>query len=384
MLEIQKKYIYLNFCGISPFFDSALEKKQQLERLHNQKGVLFFSDFPDIVRKFRNNYSRLLKTNPENISFVKNTSEAISIIANGYPFESENDEILSFIHEYPANHYSWKLLERKNKAKLILIPNNKRVARNFSKIPDDYVVGFNLEDIQKFISSRTKIISLSHVQFTSGFACNLKKIGEFCKQNHIDFIVDAAQSLGCLPVYPDEWNISAIASSGWKWLLGPIGSGILYTSPQFRKKIDFVLAGPDMMKQGTNFLDHTWNPYEDARKFEYSTYSYADLYALSVCVEELILKYGIENIQKHIFELHDIFKSICSKSNKVQFIEWEEENRSGILSVIVDEPEKIANHLKQRNIITTVRGNYLRIAPHIITTKEEIIKSAETLLEVLH
>ncbi|GIX40960.1 MAG: aminotransferase [Leptospiraceae bacterium] len=384
VFPFKEKYIYLNFCGVSPFYNPARLKKEEFEKKQSEMGALVFLEYPDILDKFHQAVANLLKTKKENISFVKNTAEGLSLIANGYPFESPEDEIISFIHEYPSNHYPWKLQEIKKKAKLKLIPNNKNVLLNKNDIPDNYVYGFTLEDIKKLITPKTKIISISHVQFTSGFAINLKEIGEFCKKHHIDLIIDAAQSLGSIPIYPEEYHISAIASSGWKWLLGPIGSGILYTSEDFRKKIDYSMVGADIMIQGMDYLNHTWQPYTDGKKFEYSTTPVSDAIALTECIENLILKNGIENIYKHILELHQLFKETCKPSEHIQYLEFPDENRSGILSLIVNNPQRISLLLREKNIISTVRGNYLRIAPHIMITKEEMRKAAEILNEIIN
>lgn len=376
----KKNFIYLNFCGISPLHPESYKAKKEFDKKQSELGAFVFQEYPNIHKNFRVAYAQLLKTSPENISFVKNTAEGLSLIANGYPFEPE-DEILSFTYEYPSNHYPWKLQEIKKRAKLKLIPNNRNVIYNSKEIPENYVIGFSLEDIKNLVTKKTKIIALSSVQFTSGFFCDLKEIGEFCKANNIDFIVDAAQSLGSLPMYPEEYHISAIASSGWKWLLGPIGSGILYTSPEFRKKIEITMVGADIMIQGTDYLNHNWQPFEDGRKFEYSTLNYSDIIALTKSCEEIV-KIGIENIKNYIFSLHKIFKENC-KSKKIKFLEFKEENRSGILSLIVEEPQKVANFLKENQIVCTVRGNYLRIAPHYMITKEEILKVAQILNKIL-
>lgn len=376
----KKNFIYLNFCGISPLHPESYKVKTEFDKKHSELGVLVFQEYPNILKNFRIAFAQLLKTIPENISFVKNTAEGLSLIANGYPFEPE-DEILSFTYEYPSNHYPWKLQEIKKRAKLKLIPNNRNVIYNSKEIPENYVIGFSLEDIKNLTTKKTKIIALSSVQFTSGFLCDLKEIGEFCKANHIDLIVDAAQSLGSIPLYPEEYHISAIASSGWKWLLGPIGSGILYTSSEFRKKIEITMVGADIMVQGTDYLNHTWQPFEDGRKFEYSTLPYSDILALTKSCEEII-KFGIENIKKNLFNLQKIFKENC-KNKKIKFLEFKEENRSGILSLVVEEPQKIVNYLKENQIICTVRGNYLRIAPHYMITEEEILKVIQILNKIL-
>ncbi len=379
----KEKYIYLNFCGVSPLYNPARLAKSELENKLSEMGTLVFLEYKDILKNLHETVAKLLNTSKENISFVKNTAEGLSLIANGFPFESPDDEIISFIHEYPSNHYPWKLLEIKKRAKLKLIPNNKNIVLNKEEIPDGFVYGFSLKDIENLVTKKTKIIAISHVQFTSGFTANLKEIGKFCKENNIDLIIDAAQSLGCIPLYPEEYNISAIAASGWKWLLGPIGSGILYTSKEFRDKIENVMAGADLMKQGQDYLNHSWQPYTDGRKFEYSTISISDALALKVCIEELILKNNIENIYKKIKELHYVFKSTCKPSKNLKYLEFKEENQSGILSIILPDPDTVSSLLRKKNIICTVRGNYLRIAPHFMISEKEMVHVAEILNSII-
>ncbi|MFN3604453.1 MAG: aminotransferase class V-fold PLP-dependent enzyme [Leptonema sp. (in: bacteria)] len=379
IFPFKNHFIYLNFCGIAPLHPHALKKKIEFEKKHSQLGAFVFNEYPDLLKKFRDQFAKLLKTSPENISFVKNTAEGLSLIANGYPFEPD-DEILSYIHEYPSNHYPWKMQEFKKRAKLKLIKNNPKLALNAKEISKDYPIGFSLRDIENLTTKKTKVLAISSVQFTSGFAANLKEIGKFCKENQIDLVVDAAQSLGSLPLYPEEYHISAIASSGWKWLMGPIGSGILYTSKEFREKIEVTMAGADLMLQGSDYLNHTWQPYTDGRKFEYSTLPYSDILALTICAEFLFHE-SIESIQERIFYLHRIFKENC-KNQKIRFLEFNKENQSGILSLVVENPNQIVSILKENRILCTVRGNFVRVAPHFMITEQEIEKVVDVMNQI--
>ncbi len=366
----------MNYCGISPLLFKAFKKKFEFEKKLSKLGVLVFKEYPNILKDFKQGFGKLLRTSSENISFVRNTAEGLSLIANGYPFEP-NDEILSYVNEYPSNHYPWKLQELKKRAKLKLIPDNRNLVQNSNEIPNRNPIGFTIEDIETLTTKKTKIIAISSVQFTSGFAADLRKIGQFCKDHKIDLVVDAAQSLGAIPLYPEEYHISAIASSGWKWLLGPLGSGILYTSPEFRNKIEITMAGADLMIQGNDYLNHQWQPFTDGRKFEYSTMPYGDILALNECVTN-ILEHQVENIRNKIFFLHLVFKKNIT-TKKIKFLNFNHNNESPILSIVVENPEKVASYLKEKKIITTVRGNYLRIAPHYMTTEEEIVITAEVL-----
>ncbi|MBK8877387.1 MAG: aminotransferase class V-fold PLP-dependent enzyme [Haliscomenobacter sp.] len=140
---------------------------------------------------------------------------------------SPGDEIITFTHEYPADYYPWVIQELKG-VSLKLIPN--RPAR--SDIDPGLVGWFSIEDLEELITPRTRIIALSHVQFTSGFAADLQAIGALCKERGIDFIVDAAQSLGSMPLCPENGTFPPLpreAGNG-SWALGV---GVFYTSPPF-------------------------------------------------------------------------------------------------------------------------------------------------------
>jgi len=95
--------------------------------------------------------------------------------------------------------------------------------------------------------------------------------------------------VGCLPLYPEEYNVAAVAVSSWKWLMGPFGAGLLYTSAEFRDKIEVTMVGSASMQQGLEYLDHTWNPHVDGRKFEYSTLSWEHLAALNGLLDAVFL-----------------------------------------------------------------------------------------------
>ena len=76
----------------------------------------------------------------------------------------------------------------------------------------------------------------------SGFRANINELAEFCQKQNIDLIIDAAQSAGIIPLYPEELKIAAVVASGWKWLGGILGTALLYTNPNFRKKISLIYS----------------------------------------------------------------------------------------------------------------------------------------------
>ena len=232
---------FLAYCSVSPLNQPASDRAQKYLQRQSEvgRGIIFeYSGDEHVGQRFHNNFATMLKTQPENISMATNTSEGLSMIANGYPFEP-GDQIISYVNEYPANHYPWVIQAQRRGVELVQL-SDVDVAQEdrpyTAPIPDSFARGWSFAELESVVTDRTRVIAISHVQFTSGFAADLPKLGAFCKERGIDLVVDAAQGLGCLPLYPDEWNIACIASAGWKWLLGPVGTGLLYTSPSSGRK----------------------------------------------------------------------------------------------------------------------------------------------------
>lgn len=373
LFPIRKKYIYLNHCGVSPLFMSAYRKEVEIAEGHLSDGVIFLGDrYPAILERLRNAAGKLMNTSPQNIAFVRNTTEGISLVANGYPL-AKCDEIITYEYEYPATYYPWKLQEKRG-ARLILVPGQSVAARGGGSIPGPWT----MRDLEERTTSKTRIITMSHVQFTNGYAGDLREIGAFCKEHRIDLVIDAAQSLGSLPVYPENDNVAAIVASGWKWLMGPLGTGIMCTSEEFREKIEPVMVGAEVMRQGMNYLDHSWDPHRSAKRFEYSTSPISLAAALEVCITDLVLSSGVDNIRAEIVRLQDIFMRQLDQ-DRYQPMLYPDVHRSGILSIVCPEPDMVVQRLLERGIVCSSRGGYLRIAPHFYNTEEEMVRAAAAL-----
>lgn len=370
----RREMAFMGHCSISPLYSKAADIAVELIRgqeLHG--GAPLIEAYMEQLHKLKAHTAALLRSRPENIAAVKNTSEALSMVANGYPFEP-GDEAVSFVQEYPANHHPWRLQELARGVKLKLLSNIP--ARE--DIPASMIGRWSMEEMESLVTSRTRVIALSHVQFTSGYAADLRQLGSFCKERGIDLIIDAAQSLGAMPLYPEEWNIAALASAGWKWLLGPMGIGVLYTSPAFRDKLRPVQVGAESMKQEFDFMNLEWDLQRTARRFEYSTLPVPLVAALAAAIGDVHARYGAEAIFREILRLQDIFLARLDNPACKPLL-FEPAHRSGILSVYCDKLDEVKKKLSAKGIVCAPRSGFLRVAPHFYNTEEDMGVLAEVL-----
>jgi selenocysteine lyase/cysteine desulfurase len=373
LFPVKDRYVFLSHCSIAPLYRPAFEKEREIADAQSRTGLLIYSRYDAVLQGLRDAAAGVLRTSADNLAFIKNTTEGIGLIANGYPF-SPGDEIISYVHEYPANHYPWKLQERRG-ARLVLLPNRDIT----ESAPAGWPVAWTMSDLEAHVTPRTRVIALSHVQFASGYAAEMTPLADFCRARGIDLVLDIAQSMGCLPIYPEELAAAAAVSSGWKWLLGPVGTGLMYTSKTFREKLGPVMVGAETMRQGTNYLNHAWDLHESAKRFEYSTTPISVAAALECSVRELPLHYGLEAISAEAYRLQDAFLSALDL-RRFHPVFGPEIQRTPILSLIVPEgADKVRRYLLKNNVVCTERGGYLRVAPHFYNTEEEMERAAKLL-----
>ncbi len=373
---IQDECIYLNHCGISPLHPAAAAAARQWDETHMRSGIGVFAKLGDPTLAVRRAAAQLLEVPLDDLSFLRNTAEGLSLVANGLPLEP-GDRIVSYLHEYPSNHYPWRLQATRG-ATLELLPDRPCG----SGLPEGQPRGFELEDLERLLrAGRVRAVALSHVQFTSGFMVDLDAVGRLCRQHDAWLIVDAAQSLGAIPLRPLQWGVDAIAASGWKWLLGPIGSGLLYTSPRLRAALKCTMAGADLMEQGDDYLNHAWQPHRDGRFFEYSTAHMGSASALAACIQEIQLHFGPEPIATETSRLRQLLRERLDPDRfpRVQF-----PGPGGpILSWAVPQADRVARRATKSGVTVTQRGGYLRTAPHFYNTDDEILRAVDVLHEAV-
>lgn len=363
--------IFLGHCSVSPLYRRAARAIRDFTDDIAAHGVGGLKPHLDILPRLHANGARLLGCAAADISFVHNTAEAMSMVANGYPFAA-GDQVISYLHEYPSNHYPWVLQERRG-VELIQLADCDPIG---DRGDDSRPRGWSMDELEAKVTARTRVVAVSHVQFSSGYAADLRRLGGFCRERGIDLVVDCAQSLGCLPINPEECHIAALAASGWKWLLGPWASGLLYTSGELRRKLQPVMAGPGMMRQHLDYLDHRWNPHDDGRLFEYSTLAWDHAAGLNAVLEDIFQRYDGAAIRDEVFRLQEVFLAHCDP-DLVKPLRFARDNRSGIVALeVAGDLAAIMAQLAAAGVVMTGPAGYLRLAPHFYQSDRQMIRAA--------
>jgi len=356
LFPVYNQGIYLNYAAISPF--SQLNEMVFID-YYNKRSHLpvdIYDSLEQIKEKFKINIEKLINAESgKNIAVVPNTSVGLNIVAQGLKLK-KNDRVLLNTMEFPANIYPFVNLENKGIKIDWIEPKNGKIL---------------LEQIEKSAKKRTKIISISFVQFLNGFKAELKEIGEFCRDNNIIFVVDGIQGAGVIPLDVQQYYIDAFSTGGHKWLMWPMGTGFLYLSNNILKKVEPVFAGWLSVKDSWNFFDYKLDFLDSADKYEPGTLNFLGL----VSAEKMLKKFlelGIKDINARILELTDrLIEGL--KDLGIDIVTPEEKKyRSGIVSIKTGNNEKVFKKLLLKNIFLSLREDIIRFSVHCTNTEEEI------------
>ena len=359
LFPITKRYNYLNHAAVSPLPLPTLEAvAAQLRDVH-ESGSVNFQDWLDTKEQARRLLAGMLAARPDQVAFMRNTSDALSTVANGLTWR-HGDNIVTFRGEFPSNIYPW-----------LRIRDVFGVEIRMCEERDGRV---DFEDLAKLIDRRTRVVTVSHVQFASGFRMDLERLGRLVRQHDALLVVDAIQALGVVPIDVESELVDVAAGASHKWLLAPEGVGYLYLSDRARDRIQPTLVGWISVPQPEDFqnFEQGWN--KGTLAWETGTGPSSLVYGLKASLE-LLTALGVEQTARYLEQLTDhlcdrlrakTYEVVSSRvpGEKSQIVCIHPASGISAMALYV--------HLKKQNIITAPRGDRLRIAPHVYNTQEEI------------
>lgn len=367
LFPLTRNTVYLNHAAISPPPTTSIAAVQsQLQDVHTN-GSLNFLNWLSTKESARKLLAQLLGARPEQVAFMRNTSDALSSVANGINWKP-GDNIVTFSREFPSNIYPWLRIRDQFGVEVRMC--EERSGR------------IDLEELESLIDDRTQVVSVSHVQFASGFRTDLERLGRCARKHDALFVVDTIQSLGVIPVDVKAEYVDVAAGAGHKWLLSPEGVGYLYLSDRARERVQPTLVGwvsvPDP-DDHTNW-EQGWN--KGALAWETGTGPAALLYGFEASLK-LLIELGPAQIELYLEQLTDY---LCEELDDTPY-EIVSSRVRGEKSQIVCirhccglTPMDLYSKLKRQRIVTAPRSDRLRIAPHVYNTREELDQLIAALL----
>ena len=336
----------------------------------SQPWTITPADFFKESEEARILFSQIISSSSEDIAIIPAASYGIAIAALNLPIKKD-ENVVVLEEQFPSNYYVWSENVKRADGKLVVV---KRPAE-----------GSLTSAILTTISEKTAVVALPNCHWTDGAVVDLLEVSAKCRQYGAALVLDLAQSAGVVPFSVKEIDPDFVIAPCYKWLLGPYSLGFLYVAPR---------------RQGGNPLEHNWIDransedfaglvnYRDefqpgARKFDVGERSNFALMPMAVAALKQLLEWDVENISE---TLAAFTETIALRATELGLnVAPANERASHLMGIrfLDGVPKELLGNLAQRKVYVSVRGNSVRVSPHLYNTDNDVDRLFDALSAVL-
>jgi cysteine desulfurase / selenocysteine lyase len=366
LFPVTRRYTYLNSAAVSPMPSVTADAVYSQLKDESENGTVNYLEWVATKDRARALVAELLGVRAEQIAFMRNTSDGFASVANGMKWR-RGDNIVTFAKEFPANFYAWRMVRDRYGVELRLCPERD------GRIDADELIAL--------IDENTRLVSISAVQFASGFRADLERIGRAARAVDALFAADIIQGFGAMPFDLPAQFVDIACGASHKWLFAPEGCGLLYLSDRARDRVEPSLVGWISVETPWDFEDFEQPFKPNALAWESGTAGAALFYGLEQSLK-ILRETGLGRIEAYLEELSDYLCELVAGKNFDLVSSRAKGEKSQIVCLRPRGPQtssEIAKRLEANKIIVSPRGERLRIAPHFFNDRADIEKLAESL-----
>jgi cysteine desulfurase/selenocysteine lyase len=338
----------------------AVQQALEWKKFPHQMPPETYFHLPDRVRS---SLAKMIGGEAQQIAITTGTTGGLAAVARGLEWQPQ-DEVLIAKGEFPSHFATFLPLAAAGKLAVKVVEPRARF--------------ISADDFIEQIGPRTRLVSTSLVRFDTGSRLDAVRVARACHQAGALLLLDAAQCVGAMPINVAELEADFVAASGYKWLLGPYGTGFFWARTEL---IEQMRVGP-----------FYWMALEDAAKFHTlsagefrlakgarrwdspETASFLNLAAVDASLE-FLLRVGVETVWEHNRELIAELVERLPLDRFVLASPSDPDERGPYICIVARKQEKTAavfEQLRQAGVIVSLREGALRIAPHLYNSGRDL------------
>ena len=362
---IADRCVYLDNAGAAPNPRRTVEAVSRFLQEYSEGGIYrHWEHYESLVDGVRDALATLLGAGRDEVALVGSASEGINIIAHALPWQPGDRVVITDL-EFPSNVYPWLHLSR--------LGVEIRVAAH-----EDGVVP--AERIVELIDERTRLVSLSHVTFASGYRQDVARVAPACRSAGARLLVDATQSAGWLPLDVCALGADFVVCAGFKWLLSPHGTGALYCRRELLAETTPRYASWLSVREPFDFRrPRAAELAADARRFMLTPNLAISAFIGMLTSLRLLLEVGVERVHDHVMELGGLLRASARDLGLTTWADGPPETQSPIVNVRVPDARAMVEALRAQDVIAVERLGGVRLSPHLYNTAAEIRRAMEAL-----
>lgn len=341
---------------------SAADEVADLTHRRNLRHGFEEAELGAIQRRCRGALAALLQVDATEIALAPNTSYGVNLAAALVAQRCAPGRIVVSAGEFPANVLPWKALSDRG-FRVELVPTDE----DGSPREDALIEALRAPDV--------RALSVSAVQFVTGYRADLEALGAACRARDLLFCVDAIQAVGAVPLHPRAIHADVVACGGQKWLCAPWGSGFAWIRGELHEGFEPPMVSWLATADGADFDDLLHYRMEwrtDARKYELATLGLQDYLGLARAAE-IFQEVGVDRIEEHLGTvLAPLLEWMASRPDVRPITPRDPARRAGIVSFRSPAVPRLAAALAAERVVVAVREGALRFAPHFYNTQAEM------------
>jgi selenocysteine lyase/cysteine desulfurase len=363
--------LYANHAAIAPWPRVASQAVVEFARENCELGAEKYGRW--LLREIhtRQKLAGLINAvSADDIALLKNTTEGICTVANGIDWQ-RGDNLVLPAGEFPSNRMPWLALQR-------LGVEVREVDIRSTAEPEEALLAR--------IDKRTRLLSVSAVQWTDGLRLRLEILGSTCQQNNVLFFVDAIQQLGAMQLDVQACGIDFLAADGHKWLLAPEGIAVFYCRESARGQLQLRQHGWRMVDEPYQFNRDQWLPSKTATCFEAGSPNTLGQTALHACVG-LLQDVGMQHVEAYITANSlDLSKGLADIPGLELVRPFDPQRVSGIVSFRSPGSDLARLHqtLQDQQLSCAVRGDAIRLSPHFYQAGKPLLEMLSVIEDSLN
>ncbi len=370
LFDIPDDLAYLNCAYISPSLRSVTEAGRAGVDRKAQPWRITAPDFFDESERARELFARISGATAEQIAIIPAVSYGVAMAARNLETPSGSN-IVVLAEQFPSNYYAWYELSRERGTQLVTVPH-----------PPD---GEWTEAIVSRINAQTAVVAIGNCHWTDGRFIDLKAVRRRCTQVDAVLVVDGAQSLGAMPFSVRDVQPDFLIAPSYKWLLGPYSLGFMYIAPQHldSRPLEHNWIHRADSDDFAALLDYRHEFQPGARRFDVGERSNFALMPMAVAALGQILEWGVSEIAA---TLTGMTETIRKHGEAMGFSVAPSEFRAGhLIGLRCSEglPGDLSERLAQHQVYVSIRGNSVRVSPHLYNTEQDIDRLFDVLAKVL-
>ncbi len=359
LFEVPEGVAYFNTANMSPLLRAVREAGEEGVARRAAPWLVTAADWFADVERLRRDYAEILCTSAEGVALVPATSYGLAVAARNLP-ATTGDQVLVLADEYPSSYYTWRRFCLRTGSELVVAQRERGASWT--------------DAVLVLLSERTRVVSVPNVHWTDGSLIDLEAVVPAARRVGAVVALDASQSLGAMPLDVSRLRPDFEVSVGYKWLLGPFGLGCLYVGERFRdgeplEENWINRAGSDDFAA---LVEYTEEYRPGARRFDVGQRTNFGLVPMAIAAAEQLLEWTVTGVAASLQAVTDQIATGAGALGLTVPSHGQRGPHMLGIEIPRDAAKAISRRLNDDGVFAGVRGNSLRIAPHLHTSQGDI------------